>query len=38
MSFFNSPDKGKEFDYGIGHLGADDDDHDGMDLFDLSRY
>jgi len=40
MSFFRSPDKGKEFDYGIGNLGAEDDDvfDDDMNIVDLSRY
>jgi hypothetical protein len=40
MSFFRNPDKGKEFDYGIGNLGAEDNDDldDDMNIVDLSRY
>jgi hypothetical protein len=40
MSFFRNPDKKEEFDYGIGHLGAEDDDDfdDDMNIVDLSRY
>jgi len=37
MSFFKNPDKGKEFDFGIDHLGVEDDDND-MNIVDLSRY
>jgi hypothetical protein len=40
MSFFRNPDKGKEFDYGIRNLGAEDDDDfdDDMNIVELSRY
>jgi hypothetical protein len=39
MSFFRNPDRGEEFDYGIGNLGAEDDnDFDDMNIVDLSRY
>ena len=40
MSFFRNPDRGEEFDYGIGNLGAEDDNDffDDMNIVDLSRY
>jgi hypothetical protein len=38
MGFFNSLDKGKVFDYGIGNLGVEDEGDDDMDVVDPSRY